>query len=305
MVIKPSFYDAFRCKADKCEDSCCIGWEIDVDDDSLAYYGNISGEFGEKLRKSIETDGEFSFFRLCEGDRCPFLENGGLCEIYKNLGEDALCDICREHPRFYNQTDDITEMGLGLCCEKVCEQLFDGEYNLGFVSDEKHDELSYLHRNIIDIVNNNTDIISKMNMLLGLFSGEACSITYNSEMRNRILLGFSETEPINDEWVSYIQELSASSGELTTENIDMNSSDYSKLLLYTLFRHLPKSECDDDFLYWTLFACVSTMFVIICDSFTYCKKGGFTFSDRIENVKRWSKQTEYSTENIEIIMSNF
>ena len=28
----PDYYKEFQCIADQCEHSCCIGWEIDVDD---------------------------------------------------------------------------------------------------------------------------------------------------------------------------------------------------------------------------------------------------------------------------------
>ena len=51
-----------------CEDNCCIGWEIDVDEDSLAYYETVPGDFGERLRASIapadEQTGEPAHFRL-------------------------------------------------------------------------------------------------------------------------------------------------------------------------------------------------------------------------------------------------
>ena len=30
-IIAPNYYPAFRCIADKCRHSCCIGWEIDID----------------------------------------------------------------------------------------------------------------------------------------------------------------------------------------------------------------------------------------------------------------------------------
>ena len=44
LYVRPDFYDEFRCLADSCRHSCCVGWEIDVDAESLAYYKNIDGE---------------------------------------------------------------------------------------------------------------------------------------------------------------------------------------------------------------------------------------------------------------------
>ena len=34
----PDYYEEFKCIAQKCKHSCCVGWEIDIDDDTLAYY---------------------------------------------------------------------------------------------------------------------------------------------------------------------------------------------------------------------------------------------------------------------------
>ena len=41
-TVKPDFYDNFKCIADKCTDSCCIGWEIDVDETALEKYNKIN-----------------------------------------------------------------------------------------------------------------------------------------------------------------------------------------------------------------------------------------------------------------------
>ncbi len=39
-------------------------------------------------------------FYMNEDGRCAFLNENNLCDIYIQLGEEALCDICTEHPRF-------------------------------------------------------------------------------------------------------------------------------------------------------------------------------------------------------------
>ena len=52
MILRvPSYYKTFQCIADKCEHSCCIGWEIDIDEDSYDYYMGIEGAFGERLKE--------------------------------------------------------------------------------------------------------------------------------------------------------------------------------------------------------------------------------------------------------------
>ena len=54
--IRPDFYDDFHCLADACRHSCCIGWEIDVDEESLDLYRRVPGDFGARLRRSISTE---------------------------------------------------------------------------------------------------------------------------------------------------------------------------------------------------------------------------------------------------------
>ena len=116
-LYAPKYYKDFKCIADKCEHSCCIGWEIDIDADTLEKYKKLSGGYGKAVKESISAKGT-PHFKLSTGDRCPHLDENGLCRIILNLGEDYLCDICREHPRFYNFTD-VAEVGLGMSCIEV------------------------------------------------------------------------------------------------------------------------------------------------------------------------------------------
>ncbi|MBQ8904241.1 MAG: flagellin lysine-N-methylase, partial [Oscillospiraceae bacterium] len=92
MILRmPSYCRDFRCSAGECSDSCCIGWEIDIDDKTAGYYMDVKGEFGEKLRNNIQKGSPCSF--ILQNERCPFLNENNLCEIILNIGEDKLCHI--------------------------------------------------------------------------------------------------------------------------------------------------------------------------------------------------------------------
>ena len=116
-LYAPKYYKSFKCIADRCEHSCCIGWEIGVDAESLERYERLAGGYGDAVKESISYDGD-PHFKLCVNDRCPHLDDQGLCKIITNLGEEYLCDICREHPRFYNYTD-VAEAGIGMSCPEA------------------------------------------------------------------------------------------------------------------------------------------------------------------------------------------
>ena len=126
-LYAPSYYKDFKCIADKCKHSCCVGWEIDIDSDTLQAYQTISHPYAETVRNSID-DGETPHFRLCGDERCPHLRGDGLCELILQLGEDSLCEICREHPRFYHETARGMEVGIGMSCEEACRVILGGDY---------------------------------------------------------------------------------------------------------------------------------------------------------------------------------
>lgn len=118
-LFAPAYYKNFACIADKCQHSCCIGWEIDVDRDTLALYDNLEGDYAATIRASIDRT-DIPHFSLAAHDHCPHLDEHGLCRIIKVFGHGALCEICREHPRFYHTTPHGIEVGLGLSCEEAC-----------------------------------------------------------------------------------------------------------------------------------------------------------------------------------------
>ncbi len=118
-LYAPQYYKDFVCIADKCRHSCCVGWEIDVDEDTLATYDSLEAPYANDIRHSIDPEGT-PHFKLLPNDRCPHLDDRGLCRIITELGDGYLCHICREHPRFYHETAQGLEVGLGMACEEAC-----------------------------------------------------------------------------------------------------------------------------------------------------------------------------------------
>ena len=141
---EPDYYENFTCIADKCKHSCCVGWEIDIDEETLRYYQTVGGAFGERLRAGIEIGEDCACFRLGEDERCPFLNESGLCDIILYLGEESLSQICTDHPRFCSFYSDRTEIGLGLCCEEAGRRLLSqkDKINLVVLRDDGEEDLA-------------------------------------------------------------------------------------------------------------------------------------------------------------------
>ena len=67
-IYVPEYYASFRCIASRCGHTCCAGWEIDIDGESLARYDRLPGEFGERVRRCVSREGTPHFI-LGKGER--------------------------------------------------------------------------------------------------------------------------------------------------------------------------------------------------------------------------------------------
>ncbi|MCR4604571.1 MAG: flagellin lysine-N-methylase [Eubacterium sp.] len=155
MIIRAfEYFFDFKCIADRCEDTCCAGWEIDIDDESYEAYMQVPGELGEKLRKNIKTydasDLEFSDggyeeiyeqhgFVLGDDLRCPFLQKNNLCELYGCLGEQALCEVCTNTPRNFLEYGGVREVSLSASCPESARLLYESDRPL-VVAERQTDE---------------------------------------------------------------------------------------------------------------------------------------------------------------------
>ncbi len=269
----PRFYPAFRCRADRCRHSCCRGWEIDVDKDSAELYRGLPGELGEELRQALFSDEEGWHFRLNEEERCPFLEADGLCRLIKRLGEEALCNICALHPRFFEELDADELWGLGLSCEEAAALLLK-EKELRFVCRESGESLDLpgLLRSVGLAVPRET---------------LRYRVRIDEERRREILRRFGKTEPIDENWPRELKALEHSPLPQAGEG-----EDYQRIYEYLLYRQIERAE-ERDWESIADYAALCTDFVALWDALEV---------DTAAHLRRFSEQIEYSTENVEILM---
>ena len=132
-LYEPCFAAQFHCLAGACPDTCCKDWEIILDEKTLARYRALPGVFGDEVRNALTTDAEGdTMFRLTDG-HCPLLSSDGLCRVQLSLGEEALCDTCRAHPRFYEEYGQTKELTLSISCPAAIDLLFAQETPIKFV----------------------------------------------------------------------------------------------------------------------------------------------------------------------------
>ena len=265
----PDFYPAFRCRAAECLHSCCRGWEIDVDEASAEYYRQLSGPLGDALREALFADAEGWHFRLDGEERCPFLQEDGLCRLIRELGEQALCDICALHPRFFQELGEDELWGLGLSCEAVTALLLEQDA-LRFVCRETGEERDF------------SGLLERLGIDL---PGELLRYTPKlTEARRRELLRrFRATEPIDQNWPKELDALEAAPLPETAE-----AADYQRVYEYFFFRQLERLE-DLGAEALADYAAAMTDLLVLWDSLE---------PDAAGHLRRLSEQIEYSTENV-------
>ena len=138
-VYFPSYYNKFKCIAEKCRHSCCVGWEISVDEDTLAGYSALGESDRAEILSHIGADGCIT---LADGERCPFLRYDGLCRIIADHGEEHTSRICREHPRFYHRVGNRVEGGIGASCEEAARIILSCDDFADFIALERDVEVA-------------------------------------------------------------------------------------------------------------------------------------------------------------------
>lgn len=137
----PDYFNEFNCIASECEDTCCAGWGIVIDEETFKHYESVEGEFGDRLRREIVSeDGENIF--VLKGDNCPFLTENKMCDIYNNLGEDSLCYTCRQYPRFTEEFGNLREVGLSLSCPEAARIILRNTEKVSFELTENEEEVT-------------------------------------------------------------------------------------------------------------------------------------------------------------------
>lgn len=320
MILRmPAYCRRFKCTAGECKDSCCIGWEIDIDEKTADYYNNIKGSFGDRLRSSMAHDAVYSFSLINE--RCPFLNENNLCDIILNLGEDKLCHICAEHPRYYEWFGSIKEGGTGLCCEAAAELIL-SDNNGGFYETEIPDEecddfdadlyncLSAAREEIFSLLSNTSYSlnsvlysISEYTEILqehldnGIYVAVKIGLcNYNSSegkpQIKEITEVFSSLEPIDDKWLPYLEKIR------NAEYVPDGSYDryLRNICRYFVWRYFMKGVFDGEIISKIRLMIISAamlnlMFMAENADFNRC----------VTLSKNYSKEVEYSEENLEAV----
>lgn len=320
IIIKtfvPEYFDKFRCIADKCPDTCCAGWEADLDGEIIEKYKTIDGELGEKIQNSLAKDEtDCDIFALCENGRCPFLNSCNLCDIQAAHGEEFLSKTCSLFPRFFEDFGEMREMGLGFGCPEAARiMLTDSEpFSLCLYEefpDENRDidkaflaELIALRSEIFTVlddkklsfrkkIENVTDLATSFQRDLDIecFCDGVTTIRSFGECISIL----EKMEYIRPERRDFVSSLKCK--KLSNDSIEIYQSDFEKLMKYYIFRYFLAYGYDYDVITpikLGIFACI-----VISRIYSYL--GNPDFEARVKVMYSYSKEVEYSDVNMDLL----
>ncbi len=296
MILRtPSFYKDFKCIAGDCPDSCCQGWEVDADEQSLEYYKTLTGDIRKRIDSVLDKD-EFgnTIFRLAHKKRCPFLNQENLCDMHIAIGGEHTPYTCRMFPRFINAFGGTREMGVSFSCPVASDMMWELTEPMHFV-DELNDlppelneidaqtyfYLTKARKKAFDIVQDRSLPVNQRLIKLLDFGVEIQQdLEEYQEGDNPIAFFdvFRNPELINPQWLERVENGSAKpvSDEVFNENIAS----------YFIFRYFLTAVNDYDVLSKIKMAVIGVLIV------TY-------FGEDSWIIHLWSKETEHSQYNMD------
>lgn len=302
-IYAPDYYIDFKCIANQCKHNCCIGWEIDIDEDTYDKYRELKGDFGNRLCEGINTI-PTPHFCMTGNDRCPFLNRNNLCDIITNLGEEYLCQICNDHPRFRNFFSDREEIGLGLCCESAAELILTWEKKTEFVLSNGDGE---------DADDEETAFFSERDRMYGILQNRNLSVNdrikqlvneYELSFPRKSLSQWASTlkklERLEPKWDTLLNKLEKSKS-ISYDGFAKKEWEIAReqMLIYFVYRHTAEGFYGGDTRERLAFAVISDKLLM-----ALCAAHRATSVHELADIARqYSAEIEYSEENMEALLS--
>jgi len=284
--IFPEYYPAFRCIGSECRHNCCIGWEIDIDEETLAFYDSLEGPLRERMNRAICRE-PVPHFRLEKDERCPFLDDNNLCELISAFGEDGLCDICALHPRFCNEVDGRLEMGVGLCCEAAGRLILGMRERVTFFGSAGRTAVTVRRAEAIAIAQDRSRSLD--DRLDALLKHGSCTLPDHSRWSD-LLLSLERLDPA---WEQRVRTLGFERSAAFEAAMADRQTEYEQILVYLLYRHFPRMGFGA-----TGLAVLACRMLRAMGQEQWLRTGQFTPEDQVQLARAFSAEIEYSEENL-------
>jgi lysine-N-methylase len=126
IVLAPQYMEKFQCIGSECEDSCCVGWHVTIDELTYKKYNKVrDAELKPLLDKKVTRNRSnpdpqnYAKIKMDSQGCCSFLSEDKLCKIQLKLGEDYLSNTCSTYPRIMNEVNGVLEKSATMSCPEA------------------------------------------------------------------------------------------------------------------------------------------------------------------------------------------
>src|SRR6266568_1095707 len=120
--LRPQYAKDFRCIGPQCEDTCCHGLDIVVDQGVYESYRRPRFQRVIEHLEIVEdgTDpSRYARIKLTPSVSCPFFSSDRWCCIQQEYGEEYMPQVCYTYPRVARRIDGLLEKALLLSCPEA------------------------------------------------------------------------------------------------------------------------------------------------------------------------------------------
>jgi lysine-N-methylase len=146
-LLVPKYMKEFQCIGTACEDSCCIGWRVNIDEPTFKKYTKVRDEqltplFDKHVtrNRSNPSAGNYAKIRMGAGGLCPFLNEEKLCNVQLKLGADHLSNTCAQYPRINNEVNGEMERSATTSCPEIARLVLLNPNGIEFEQQEEEAE---------------------------------------------------------------------------------------------------------------------------------------------------------------------
>lgn len=293
-----NYYPEFKCIAQNCKHTCCKDWETCIDKQTLIEYKKEASSFSNKLKNGVNF--KKSTFKRGKDKRCAFLNDKGLCEIISNLGEERLCQICRDHPRFKSGFSGVTETGLGFCCEEAGRIIFSFDKKIEPVlvkDDNACEEFDFCEKAVLnfrslvlDILQDRTTSINdRVNKVLSISNAD-----FNKSDFLKIIKTYLSLKRLNKSWTLRLKSLKSKPFNFSV--MDSLSVYCEQFLVNSVYRHL--STADDIVRAQSIIVAIVFSWLLIQNIYSVEVTQNEEFATIVDVTREFSAEVEYCPQNL-------
>ncbi|MFS0861473.1 flagellin lysine-N-methylase [Fredinandcohnia sp. 179-A 10B2 NHS] len=150
-VLTPQYLEEFSCIGSNCEDTCCSGWRITIDQKTYEKYqqledGDLKASLKQYMRKIDQKPSKERFAELSLNSEsyCPLLNDNKLCSVHIERGESYLPNLCATFPRVTNVINGNFETSGTLSCPEIARLALLNKNGISFVEKDESNEVRHL-----------------------------------------------------------------------------------------------------------------------------------------------------------------